>query len=86
MPSALSRCWSASACCSVKRRMGSSADGRVVVLNFLGAGRRDQSGQGLAAKPGKREIDNIGVAKKIKKKRLDRLRRVRAAELKENYS
>ena len=62
------------------------ADGRIVVLHFLGAGRRNQPGQGFASQPGKREIDDVGIAKEIKKEGLDRLRRVRAAELKENYS
>ncbi len=65
---------------------GRSADGRVVVLNFLGPGGGDQFGQWFTANAGKREVDDIGVAEKIKKKRLNRLRRVGAAELKENYS
>ena len=63
-----------------------SADGGIVVLNFLRPGRRNQFGQRLAADAGKRKVDDIGVAKKIKKEGLYRLRRVRAAELKENYS
>ena len=64
----------------------SSADGSVVVLNFFGPGGGDQFGQWFTADAGKREVDDIGVAKKIKKKRLNSLRRVGAAELKENYS
>ena len=51
----------------------SAADGRIVVLHFLGAGRRNQPGQGLASEPSEGKINNIGIAKEIKKKRLDRL-------------
>jgi hypothetical protein len=56
------------------------------MLHFFGAGRGNQPGQGFASQPGERKIDDIGVAKEIEKEGLDRLRRVRAAELKENYS
>ena len=63
-----------------------AADGRIVVLHFLGPRARNQLGQGLASNAGKGKINNIGVAKKIKKEGFNRLRRVRAAELKENYS
>ena len=63
-----------------------SSDGGIVVLHFLGTRGGNQSRQGLASQAGKREINDIGVAKEIKKEGLNRLRRVRAAELKENYS
>jgi hypothetical protein len=63
-----------------------AADGRIVMQYFLGSRARNQLGQGLAADAGEREVNDIGVAKKIKKEGLDSLRRVRAAELKENYS
>src|SRR5882724_8485945 len=57
-----------------------------MMLHFLGPGGRNQLGQRLASNAGKGKIDDFGVAKKIKKEGFDRLRRVRAAELKENYS
>jgi hypothetical protein len=57
-----------------------------MVLNFFRPSRGDQFSQWLTANAGKREVDNVGVAEKIKKKRLYSLRRVGAAELKENYT
>ena len=63
-----------------------ATDGRIVMLNFFGPGGRNQLGQGLASKPGKRKINDVGIAKKIKKEGFDRLRRVGTAKLKENYS
>src|SRR5438067_2058509 len=46
-----------------------SADDRIMMLNFFGACAGNQLRQGLAAQAGKREVDDIGVAKKIKKER-----------------
>src|ERR1700693_905847 len=57
-----------------------------MVLHFLGPRGRNQLGQRLSPTAGKREIDNLGVAKKIEKKRLDRSRRVGAAELEQDYT
>jgi hypothetical protein len=55
------------------------------MLNLAGAGGRDQLGQGLAPDAGKREINDIGVAKEVVQKRFDRFQRVGSTELKENY-
>ncbi len=62
------------------------ADYRIVVLYLLRACSGNQLGQRLASNPGKGKINNVGIAEKIKKKGFNSLRRVRAAELKENYS
>ena len=64
----------------------SSADRLVVMLYFLGSGGGNQLGERLAADPGEWEIDNIGIAEQIKKKRLDRSWRVGAAKLEEYYT
>src|SRR5204863_5281217 len=52
----------------------------------LGPRGRDQPGERLSPNAGKGEIDNFGVTKKIEKKRLDRSRRVGAAELEQDYT
>jgi hypothetical protein len=57
-----------------------------MVLNFFCPSRGDQFSQWLTANAGEREVDDIGVAEKVKEKRLYSLRRVGAAELKENYT
>ncbi len=62
-----------------------SANGRVVMLHFTGARGGDQLRQRLAADSGKREVNDIGIAKQIVKKGLNRLQRVGSAKLKENY-
>ena len=56
------------------------------MLHFPGAGGGNQLGQGLASNARKRKINDFGVAEKIKKKRLDSLRRVRAAKLEQYYT
>src|SRR5258708_23303350 len=65
---------------------GPPADRRIVVQYFLGPCGRNQLGQGLASNACEREINDVRVAKKIKKEGFNSLRRVRAAELKENYT
>ena len=71
---------------SVNRRDGrSSANGRVVVLHLARSRRRNQFGQGSAPDASKGEVDNIGIAEKVIKKRFDVFQPVRSAQLKENY-
>ncbi len=55
------------------------------MLNFLGTRAGDQSGQGPAADAGEREIDNIGIAEQVEKKRLNGIQRVGSAELEQDY-
>src|ERR1035438_187834 len=53
-----------------------SADGGVVVLNFTGARGRNQFGQSFATEACKREVDDVGIAEKVKKKRFYRSQRI----------
>ncbi len=62
-----------------------AADGRIVMLHLAGPSRRDQFGQRLPSDTGKREVNNVGVAKEVVKKWFDRFQRVGSTELKENY-
>src|SRR6267142_2684777 len=57
-----------------------------MMLNFLGACAGNQFGQRLTAQAGEREVDDIGIAKKIKKERFDCVQRVGAPELEQNYA
>src|SRR5436190_23493249 len=57
-----------------------------MMLNFVGARAGNQLRQRLAAEAGEREVDDIGIAKKIKKERFDCVQRVGAAELEQNYA
>src|SRR6266550_4520250 len=57
-----------------------------MMLNFFRARARNQLRQRLAAQAGEREVDDIGIAKKIKKERFDCVQRVGAAELEQNYA
>src|SRR6476660_5738587 len=57
-----------------------------MVLNFFGARAGYQFRQRLAAQTGEREVDDVGIAKKIKKERFDCVQRVGAAELEQNYT
>src|SRR5205823_1088271 len=57
-----------------------------MMLNFFGARAGNQLGQGLTAEAGEREVDDIGIAKKIKKERFDSVQRVGAPELEQNYT
>ena len=63
-----------------------SADGCIVMLYFAGARGRNQFGQSFTAEPGKRKVNNIGIAEKVIKERLYRSQRIRPAQLKQNYS
>src|SRR5208282_801206 len=63
-----------------------SPDRRVMVLYLPRACARNQFGQRFAPDAGEREVNNIGVAKQIKKKWLDGLQRVRPAKLEENHT
>src|SRR4029077_2160733 len=63
-----------------------SADDRIMMLNFFGARAGNQLRQRLSAQAGEREVDDIGIAKKIKKERFDCVQRVGAAELEQNYT
>ena len=62
-----------------------SADGGVVMLHFARARGRNQFGQGFTPDAREREVDDVGVAEEIVKKRFDRFQRVGSTELKENY-
>src|SRR5579863_6464338 len=61
------------------------ANGCVVVLDHPRASPCNQLCKRLGAKAGKREVNDIGIAEEVIKKRLDRFQRVGSAELKENY-
>src|ERR1700728_3966568 len=63
-----------------------SANRRVVMLHLAGPRRRNQFCKRFAPDARKREVNNIGVAKEIKKKWLYRSQRIGPAELKQNYS
>ena len=56
------------------------------MLNFFSPRAGNQLRQRLAAQAGEREVDDIGIAKKIKKERFDCVQRVGAAELEQNYT
>ena len=56
-----------------------------MMLHLARARSRDQFGQRFAPDAGKGEVNNVGIAKKVVKKRFDRFQRVGSAQLKENY-
>ena len=56
------------------------------MLNFFSARAGNQSCKRLTAQAGEREVDDIGVAKKIKKERFDCVQRVGAPELEQYYA
>ena len=62
-----------------------ATDRRVVMLDFACPRSRDQLGQRFTPDAGQREINNVGIAKEVVKKRLNRFQRVGSTELKENY-
>src|SRR5216683_44544 len=62
------------------------ADRLIVMPHLFGARGRNQLGQRLSSDAGEGKIDDVGIAEKIEKKRLDRLRRVGAAKLEQNYT
>jgi hypothetical protein len=72
-------------------KFGQFAEGRpaanqgIVFLDSLGTPRRNKSSQRLAGQPSKREVDDIRIAEEVIEERLDRLKGVRAAQLKEDY-
>ena len=57
-----------------------------MMLHLAGASGGNQLGQRFASETRKREVNNIGVAKEIKKKWFYRSQRIGPAELKQNYS
>src|SRR6266480_4484239 len=57
-----------------------------MMLNFFGAGAGNQLRQGLTAQASEGKVDDVGVAKKIKKERFDCVQRVGAAELEQNHT
>jgi hypothetical protein len=57
-----------------------------MMLDFLGAGTGDELGKRPASDAGEGEIDDVRIAKKIEKKRLDGFQRIGSAELEQNYS
>src|SRR6476660_8869412 len=57
-----------------------------MMLNFFGACAGNQLRQRLSAQAGEREVDDVGIAKKIKKERFDCVQRVGAPELEQNYA
>src|SRR5689334_19166736 len=65
---------------------GSAPDHRIMMLDFTSPGGRNQLSEGFAADAGEGKVDNIGIAEKVVKKRLNRLQRVRSAKLEENYA
>jgi hypothetical protein len=52
------------------------------MLDFARTRSRNQFREGFAPEAGKREVDNIGIAEKIKKEGLYRSQRIRPAKLK----
>src|SRR5580704_17224599 len=62
-----------------------AADSSVMMLYCSSARSRNELGESLAADSSKREVDNVGIAEKVIKKRLDRSQRIRPAQLKQNY-
>jgi hypothetical protein len=57
-----------------------------MMLNFFSARAGNQSCKRLTAQAGEREVDDIGIAKKIKEERFDCVQRVGAPELEQNYA
>jgi hypothetical protein len=57
-----------------------------MVLNFSGAGAGNQLGERSSANAGKWKVNDIGIAKQIKKKWLDCFQRVRSAKLEEHHT
>jgi hypothetical protein len=54
-------------------------------LDSLGTPRGYKPSQRLAGQPSKREVDDIRIAEEVIEERLDRLKRVRSAQLEEDY-
>src|SRR5215475_1955347 len=50
---------------------GTAADHRIVMFDFFGAGGRDQLRKRTPPDAGEREVDDVGIAKQVIKKRLD---------------
>src|SRR5262249_12825204 len=46
-----------------------AADHRIVMFNFFGAGGGNQLGERTTSDAGEREVDNVGIAKQVIKKR-----------------
>src|SRR5579859_2033611 len=61
-----------------------AADGVVMFANDSGAAMGDPPSERTARQPSAKKIDDVGIAEKIVEERFDGLRRIGAAELKEN--
>jgi len=57
----------------------------IVFLDSPGTPRRNKSSQRLAGQLSKREVDDIRITEEVIEERLDRLKGVRPAQLKEDY-
>ncbi len=62
-----------------------ASDLGVVMRHMACAAHRDDLGQRLPRNLSEGKVDDIRIAKKVVEKRLDRLERVRSAELKQHY-
>ena len=67
--------------CGVVQDGALAADLGVMMRDMFGAAGRDQPGQRLPGDAGERKIDNVRIAEEIIEKGLDRLWRIRSAEL-----
>src|SRR5207245_10222183 len=71
--------------------LGEAPDGRaaanhgIVVLNFFGTRAGNQFSERAATDASEREVDDVGIAEHIKKKRLDGFQRMGTIELAQNY-
>ena len=60
----------------------SAPDDSIVMLHLARTGSRNQFGEGFPPDSGKREVDNVGIAEEVIKKRFDRFQLVGSPELK----
>jgi len=66
--------------------MGEPApDDGIMVLDLFGASGGDQFGQWSTANSCEWEVNNVRIAEKVEKKRLNGLQRVGSAELEQDY-
>jgi hypothetical protein len=65
---------------------GAAADSCIMLRRFLGARAGDQLGERTASDARKREVNNVGIAKEVIKKRFDRGQRIRSTELEKYYT
>jgi len=57
----------------------------IVTAHFAGAVPRHQPGQWFPRQTGEREVDDVGVGEEVVKERLDRIQRVRSAQLEQHH-